>query len=149
VRAVVQRVTRAQVSVGGVPVGTIGKGLCVLVGVGDDDSNKDALDLADKIVGLRIFEDADGKMNRSVEEERGDLLMISQFTLFGDARKGRRPGFSKAMAPGPALGLFEECVRACQSRITRVERGKFGADMLVEIMNDGPVTILLDTKRLF
>lgn len=144
-----QRVRRASVSVAGEIVGAIGQGLCVLVGVEVGDSEADALEMADRIVGLRIFEDADGKMNRSLLDVGGELLLISQFTLLGDARKGRRPGFSNAMAKGPAEELFERCRSSCASRIEKVERGKFGADMLVEIANDGPVTILLDTRRLF
>lgn len=148
-RAVVQRVRSARVTVSGEQVGAIGKGLCVLVGVALDDERQDALDLAEKLLHLRIFEDDQGKMNRSLDDERGELLLVSQFTLLGDARKGRRPGFSQAMAPGPALQLFETCVTACRARASKVETGRFGADMLVDIQNDGPVTLLLDTKRLF
>jgi len=137
------------VSVAGECIGAIEQGLCVLVGVEVGDSEAEALEMAEKIVGLRIFEDDDGKMNRSLIDVQGELLLISQFTLLGDARKGRRPGFSNAMPKGPAEELFERCRSACRTFVQKVERGRFGADMLVEIANDGPVTILLDTRRLF
>jgi D-aminoacyl-tRNA deacylase len=148
-RAVVQRVRRASVRVGEELVGAIEQGLCVFLGVQVGDTARDADEMADRILGLRIFEDTGGKMNRSVLDEGGALLLISQFTLLGDARKGRRPGFSDAMAKGPAEALFEHCLAACAARLPDVKRGRFGADMLVEIANDGPVTILLDTRRLF
>jgi D-tyrosyl-tRNA(Tyr) deacylase len=149
VRAVFQRVARAKVSVGAETVGEIGPGACVLVGVGKDDGDADADTLADKVIGLRVFEDDDGKMNRSLGEAGGSVLAVSQFTLFGDARKGRRPSFTEAMEPERANQLFERFCAACRRSGTRVETGRFRADMLVQIDNDGPVTILLDTKKTF
>ena len=148
-RAVVQRVRSARVSVAGDVVGEIGPGLCVLVGVAKDDAEADADQLADKVSGLRIFEDADGKMNKSLLETGGSVLAISQFTLFGDARKGRRPSFTDAMEPGRANQLFERFCGKCRATGATVATGRFRADMLVEILNDGPVTILLDTKKVF
>ena len=148
-RAVVQRVTRASVTVEGEIVGSIQAGLCVLVGVGKDDAEADAATLAEKVVGLRIFEDADGKMNQSLSDAGGALLAVSQFTLYGDARKGRRPSFTDAMEPARANELFERfCARSRELGVT-VATGRFRAHMLVELANDGPVTILLDTQRNF
>jgi D-tyrosyl-tRNA(Tyr) deacylase len=147
-RAVVQRVTRAEVTVAGESVGRIERGLCVLVGVASDDTEEDARALADKIVGLRVFEDGAGKMNLDVTAARGALLCVSQFTLLGDARKGRRPSFTDAMAPEPAAALFERFVACCRAAV-RTETGRFRTTMLVELVNDGPVTLLLDTRRLF
>lgn len=148
-RAVVQRVTNAKVEVEGAIVGSITNGLCVLVGVGKDDGESDAESLADKVVGLRIFEDADGKMNQSVLEVGGSVLAISQFTLYGDVRKGKRPSFTDAMEPGRANQLFEHFCGHVQKLGAAVETGKFRAHMLVSLANDGPVTIMLDTKKLF
>jgi D-aminoacyl-tRNA deacylase len=148
-RAVVQRVRSARVTVASELVGEIAVGLCVLVGVENGDTARHAQELADKLVGLRIFEDEFGKMNRSVDDIGGALLLISQFTLLGDARRGRRPGFSLAMSGPAARELFDVCVNACRASGRHVEQGRFGADMLVEINNDGPVTILLDTNRRF
>ena len=148
-RAVVQRVTWAKVSVSGEIVGQIGAGLCALVGVGRDDTETDAEALADKVVGLRVFEDDEGKMNKSLLEVGGSLLAISQFTLFGDARKGRRPSFGDAMEPGRAQELFERFCFHSKNQGTLVETGRFRAEMLVELANDGPVTLLIDTKKLF
>ncbi len=136
-RAVVQRVTRAEVTVEGESVGHIERGLCVLVGVAQGDTDDDARALADKVVALRVFEDEAGKMNLDVKTAGGALLCVSQFTLLGDARKGRRPSFTDAMAPEPAAVLFERFVEYCR------------ATMQVELVNDGPVTLLLDTRRLF
>jgi D-tyrosyl-tRNA(Tyr) deacylase len=147
-RAVVQRVTRAEVTVDGTSVGRIERGLCVLVGVAAGDTEEDARTLADKVVALRIFEDAAGKMNLDVKEVGGSLLCVSQFTLLGDARKGRRPSFTDAMAPEPAAELFERFVAFCRSRVP-VETGRFRASMLVELVNEGPVTLLLDSRRTF
>lgn len=130
-------------------VGSISQGLCILVGVGDDDSEDDALTLAEKCCNLRIMTDEAGKMNRSVVDTRGGILAVSQFTLHGDARKGRRPSFAKAMAPPRAEVLFDAYCHACRVLGVPVETGRFGADMSVEIWGDGPVTILLDTKRQF
>lgn len=146
-RAVVQRVTSAQVTVDGEVVGKIAAGLCVLVGVGQGDSDADAAALAKKIVALRIFEDAAGKMNESVLDQGGALLAVSQFTLLGDVRKGNRPSFGEAMEPEGAKALFEAfCAHARAAGVT-VQTGRFRAHMLVEIANDGPVTILIDTKK--
>jgi len=147
-RAVVQRVTSASVRVGGETVGRIGRGLCVLVGVAHDDTEEDARTLADKVVGLRIFEDDAEKMNLDVRQVSGALLCVSQFTLLGDARKGRRPSFTDAMAPEPARALFERFCAFCRDAAP-VETGRFRASMQVELVNDGPVTLLLDTRRSF
>ena len=148
-RAVVQRVARAKVTVSGELTGEIAGGLCAFVGVGREDTEGDADVLADKIVGLRIFEDAEGKMNKSVIEVSGGLLAVSQFTLFGDARKGRRPSFGEAMEPEGARALFERFCSHSKSLGVSVETGRFRAEMLVELANDGPVTLLLDTKKMF
>jgi D-tyrosyl-tRNA(Tyr) deacylase len=148
-RAVVQRVTRAKVSVSGEIVGQIAAGLCVFVGVGREDTETDADALADKVVGLRVFEDDQGKMNKSLPEARGSLLAVSQFTLFGDARKGKRPSFGDAMEPVRAQELFERFCARSRSQGAAVETGRFRAEMLVELVNDGPVTLLVDTKKLF
>jgi D-tyrosyl-tRNA(Tyr) deacylase len=145
-RAVVQRVTRASVRVGEETVGSIGRGLLVLVGVANGDTEADARTLADKISGLRIFEDEHEKMNLDVREVGGALLCVSQFTLLGDARKGRRPSFSEAMAPEAAAELFARFCEYCRETV-RVETGRFRASMQVELVNDGPVTLLLDTRR--
>lgn len=148
-RAVVQRVGRASVTVGDERVGAIARGLCVLVGVGNGDDESDAETLAEKVVGLRIFEDDAGKMNRGLLECGGSLLAVSQFTLFGDVRKGKRPSFVEAMEPVRANELFERFCAACRRLGAHVETGRFRADMQVELVNDGPVTILLDTKKRF
>lgn len=129
--------------------GRIAAGFCVLVGVGDDDAAEDALALAEKVCHLRVMEDEGGKMNRSLLESGGSILAVSQFTLHGDARKGRRPSFAKAMAPSLAEPLFDSFCNACREFGVSVETGRFGADMLVDLWGDGPVTILLDTKRQF
>jgi|SRR5688572_12170974 len=148
-RAVVQRVKRGEVRVGEEVIGRIAGGLCVLVGVGDDDTEDDVAALAEKVCHLRIMEDGDGKMNRSVLEIGGSILAVSQFTLHGDARKGRRPSFVKAMGPALAEPLFDSFCASCRRHGVTVETGRFGADMLVDLWGDGPVTILLDTKRQF
>lgn len=148
-RAVVQRVTRARVTVDGATVGAIESGLLVLLGVGTDDAEADADYLADKICGLRIFEDAEGKMNRSVAEAGGAILAVSQFTLFGDVRRGKRPSFDAAARPDHALRLYEYFVARVRATGLRCETGKFQAMMQVELVNDGPVTILLDSKKSF
>ncbi len=149
VRAVVQRVTRASVTVGEEAVGAIGAGLCVLVGVAEGDDEAAAAALADKVVGLRIFEDEAGKMNRSLADVGGELLCVSQFTLLGDARKGRRPSFTAAMEPVRAAALVDHFAAACAAGGVRVATGRFRAHMRVELVNDGPVTLLLDTQRAF
>jgi D-tyrosyl-tRNA(Tyr) deacylase len=148
-RAVVQRVSRAEVRVDAEVVGRIGAGLVVLVAAGDDDRDEDAAYLADKIVGLRIFADDAGNMNRALMEVNGALLIVSQFTLFGDARKGRRPSFVKAMPPEPAERLYEKFVAAVRETGVPVATGRFRAMMQVELVNDGPVTLLLDSKKQF
>jgi D-aminoacyl-tRNA deacylase len=146
-RAVVQRVTEAKVTVDGEVTGQIGAGLCVLVGVGKDDSDTLADALADKVVRLRIFEDDAGKMNRSLLDVGGALLAVSQFTLFGDTSKGRRPSFVAAMEPGRAEQLFERFCLACRNLGVTVATGRFRTHMSVSLVNDGPVTLLLDTEK--
>jgi D-tyrosyl-tRNA(Tyr) deacylase len=148
-RAVVQRVTRGAVKVGSETVGEIGRGFVVLLGVGREDTSEDASYLAEKIVQLRVFEDESGRMNRSVLEYAGAVLVVSQFTLFGDCRKGRRPGFSMAAPPDRAQVLYAELVRRLESLGVSVAQGRFREHMQVEIVNDGPVTLLLDSKKLF
>ncbi len=130
-------------------MGAIGPGLCVLVGVSRDDAEADADALADKVLGLRIFEDNEGKMNRSLQETGGALLAVSQFTLLGDTRKGRRPSFVEAMEPGRANELFERYCDKSRSAGVTVATGRFRADMLVALENSGPITILVDTKKTF
>jgi len=147
-RAVVQRVTRASVRVGDEIVGSIERGLCVLVGVAAGDTEADARALGDKVTGLRIFEDDAEKMNLDVRDVKGALLCVSQFTLLGDARKGRRPSFTEAMAPEPAAELFALFCRYCSEAVP-VQTGRFRTSMQVELVNDGPVTVLLDTRRTF
>ncbi|AKU92307.1 D-aminoacyl-tRNA deacylase [Vulgatibacter incomptus] len=148
-RAVVQRVTRAQVRVGEELIGRIDAGSCVLVGVAGGDSEPDADLLAEKVVGLRIFEDEGGKMNLGLLESGGSILAVSQFTLLGDVRKGKRPSFVDAMEPARANELFERFCARCRELGARVETGRFRASMEVELVNDGPVTILLDTRKAF
>jgi D-tyrosyl-tRNA(Tyr) deacylase len=149
VRAVVQRVSRAEVRVDQQVVGRIGRGFLVLVGAADDDGDEDIAQLADKIVGLRVFPDAQGQMNLQLAEVSGALLVVSQFTLMGDCRKGRRPSFIKAMAPGPAEAAYERLVGTLKQSGLPVQTGRFRAMMDVELVNDGPVTLLLDSKKLF
>lgn len=148
-RAVVQRVIKADVTVEEKVTGSIENGLMVLLGVEDEDEAEDAAYLADKIAGLRIFEDENEKMNLSVKDVGGDILAVSQFTLFGDCRKGKRPSFMKAAKPDKANELYRKFVALCQEQGLRVEEGIFQAEMLVRIYNDGPVTILLDSKKVF
>jgi D-tyrosyl-tRNA(Tyr) deacylase len=148
-RAVVQRVSRARVSVGGEITGEIGLGLLVLLGVGAGDTRAEADYLAEKTIGLRIFEDAGGKMNLSVVEVGGGLLVVSQFTLYGDARKGRRPSFDAAAAPERARELYEYFVEKVRAAGLRCETGRFQETMQVELVNEGPVTILLDSGKGF
>lgn len=148
-RAVVQRVTRSSVTVGGEVRGRTDAGLMVLIGVAAGDGEKDARYIADKVCGLRIFEDEDDKMNLSVADIGGSILAVSQFTLIGDARKGRRPSFSSAEAPEEANRLYEVCCGMMREHGLHVEQGVFRAHMEVELCNDGPVTILLDSKRTF
>ncbi len=149
-RAVVQRVLRASVTVEGHVVGAIERGLCVLVGAGSDDSERDLDYIVDKIVNLRIFADADGKMNLSVLDVGGAVLAVSQFTLYGDARRGRRPAFTSALAPAAASEVYEQLVVALRTAgVAQVATGVFKAHMAVELVNDGPVTILLDSAKQF
>jgi D-tyrosyl-tRNA(Tyr) deacylase len=148
-RAVVQRVSRASVKVAGTAVGEIGLGLLVLLAVAQDDIEADADYLADKIAELRIFEHADGKMNRAVSDAGGAVLAVSQFTLYGDVRRGKRPSFDAAARPEQALRLYEYFVGKIRAAGLRCETGKFQEMMEVELVNDGPVTILLDSKKLF
>lgn len=148
-RAVVQRVTGAEVRVEAEVVGRIGTGLLVLVGVGVGDDENDAVALARKVAGLRIFRDPEGNMNRDVVEVGGSVLLISQFTLHGDARKGRRPSFIAAARPEQAEPLYERTLAELRAIGIETATGRFGATMQVELVNDGPVTVLLDTKRLF
>ena len=148
-RAVVQRVSRAKVTVAGEIAGEIGLGLLVLLGVGREDSEANADYLAEKIVGLRIFEDDGGKMNRSVLDVGGAVLVVSQFTLYGDARKGKRPSFDDAAPPQRARELYEYFVEKIRSAGLRCETGRFQEMMAVELVNEGPVTILLDSTKIF
>lgn len=148
-RAVIQRVLESSVRVDGQVVGEIGKGIMVLLGVEEGDTEKEAQYIADKIIGLRIFEDEEGKMNHSLQEVGGELLAISQFTLLGDARKGRRPSYSNAARPEEANRLYEFFVEKVKATGTKVEKGVFQADMKVALINDGPVTILLDSQKVF
>jgi D-aminoacyl-tRNA deacylase len=148
-RAVVQRVREAAVTVGGERVSAIGPGLLVLLGVGREDAETDADYLAEKVVHLRIFEDAAGQMNRSVLETRGAVLVVSQFTLYGDARRGRRPGYSTAAAPEEANRLYQYFVGRVAASGLEVREGVFRAMMDVSLVNHGPVTLLLDSARTF
>jgi D-tyrosyl-tRNA(Tyr) deacylase len=148
-RAVVQRVSSAKVTVNGWIAGEIGLGLLVLLGVGRDDGESDVTYMAEKIAGLRIFEDADGKMNRSVLDVGGSVLAVSQFTLYGDVRRGKRPSFDDAAPPEPARRLYELFVERIRAAGLRCETGRFQEMMLVELVNEGPVTILLDSRKAF
>jgi D-aminoacyl-tRNA deacylase len=149
VRAVVQRVSRAVVRIEGEEIASIGSGLLALVAVGVRDSVQDADWMADKVRALRIFPDAEGAMNRSVEDVEGSVLVVSQFTLYGDARRGRRPSFIEAAAPEHAIPLYERFVGGLRNAGLRVEQGRFAAMMDVELVNEGPVTILLDSEKTF
>ena len=145
-RAVVTRVSRASVTIEGRVSGHIGRGYLVLLGIGPGDTEDTSLRLADKICNLRVFEDENGKMNRSLEQVGGSLLVVSQFTLYADT-SSRRPGFSGAAKPEAAVPLYQRFMDRCRERGLPVEHGEFGADMAVDSCNDGPVTILLDTDR--
>jgi len=149
VRAVVQRVSRGVVTVGEETVGEIGHGFVVLLGVGREDTPDDAAYLAEKIANLRVFADENGKLNRSVLENGGSVLVVSQFTLFGDCRKGRRPGFSAAAPPERAVELYAEFVRRLAALGVPTAQGRFQEHMEVLIVNDGPVTLILDSRKLF
>lgn len=147
-RAVITRVKSASVSIAGSVVGEIGHGLLILLGVGPDDTPELCEKLADKALGLRIFCDEAGKMNRSLADIGGQVLVVSQFTLYADCRKGKRPSFTGAALPELAVPLYEQFLQECRSRGFELQHGRFGADMLVASENDGPVTILLDTDEL-
>lgn len=148
-RAVVQRVKQARVEVKGETVGSINHGLLVFLGVGKEDSEEDLSYIVDKLLHLRIFEDEQGKMNRSIVDIGGEILVVSQFTLFGDCRKGRRPSFSEAAPPDKAERLYEECINRLRASGISVSTGKFREMMDVYLINDGPVTMLLDSKKIF
>jgi D-aminoacyl-tRNA deacylase len=148
-RVVVQRVTRASVTIDGEIVGEIGNGLVILLGIARDDTKDDADYLAPKIVALRIFDDAGGRMNVSVKDIDGGLLIVSQFTLYGDVRRGLRPSWSDAAAPEIAEPLYDYFVESSRKLLGRVETGSFRKMMQVELVNDGPVTILLDSRKMF
>ncbi len=145
-RAVVQRVRAARVEVSGEITGQIERGLVVFVGVGKADTDADAAYVVDKVIGLRVFEDDRGKMNLSLADVGGSLLVVSQFTLYGDLSRGRRPGFDQAMPPEQAEPLYDRFVALARGRAARVETGRFRADMRVVVDNDGPVTLLIDTE---
>lgn len=146
-KVVLQRVSEARVTVEGELVGEIGHGLLLLVGVGHEDTEQDLVWMADKLAGLRIFEDDSGKMNLSIEDVKGAILSVSQFTLYGDCRKGRRPNFMGAARPETAELLYEQFNERLRSRGLQVETGRFGAMMDVALVNDGPVTLILDSME--
>lgn len=148
-RAVVQRVKGASVEVEGDIVGKINKGLLVFLGVGEGDDSKDLEYMVDKVLGLRIFQDEDDKMNLSLIDIEGELLVVSQFTLYGDVRKGRRPSFTESAHPDIAEKLYENFIQEAEAKGVKVEKGVFGAHMDVSLINDGPVTILLDSNKNF
>jgi len=146
-RVVVQRVTKAQVSVEGNVIGKIKEGLLILLGITHEDNEKDAKWLVNKISGLRIFSDENGKMNKSIEDIEGEILLISQFTLYGDARKGRRPSFIEAAKPDIAVPLYNKFIDLVKEKNIKISVGEFGADMKVELLNDGPVTMIIDSPE--
>lgn len=147
-RAVVQRVDSASVTIDGRVNGKIGKGFMVLLGIDENDTEKDLDYITSKLIGLRVFEDEAGKMNKSILDVGGEILLISQFTLYGDARHGKRPSFIRAARPEKAIPLYEKAIARLREQLN-VETGIFGAEMKVELINDGPVTILLDSERTF
>ena len=148
-RAVVQRVSRAAVTVGSETVGAIGPGLMVLIGVSSEDTDRDLKYIADKVINLRVFDDENGVMNRSVLDTGGSILAVSQFTLYGDARGGRRPSYIRAARPEAANALYERLVASWREKGVTVETGRFRTEMMVSLVNDGPVTILLDSEKVF
>lgn len=148
-RTVVQRVSKAQVSIEGDVKGVIGKGLVILLGIRREDTTKELQWLVDKVVHLRIFEDESGKMNKSLTDIGGEMLIVSQFTLYGDCRKGRRPGFSTAAPPAIAEPLYQLFIEEVKAKGITVATGTFQAEMQVELINDGPVTLLLDSEKKF
>ena len=148
-RVVLQRVKHASVQVDGAVIGEIGQGFLILLGVSDRDDEKTADQMADKFCRLRIFEDENGKTNRSLADVGGSVLVVSQFTLYADCRKGNRPGFTGAGSPEEANRLYEYFTERCKAHVGHVEHGEFGADMKVELLNDGPFTLMLDSEELF
>ena len=146
-RALVQRAARAAITINVTPAGTMGAGLVVLLGITHSDSEKDVRYLADKCLGLRIFADENGKMNRSLLDVGGDLMIVSQFTLYGDCRHGKRPGFTDAANPVHAIPLYEAFIARCREAVPGLLTGEFGADMQVELVNDGPVTLMLESEK--
>ena len=147
-RFVIQRVLESSVSVDGEVVGQIGKGFMVLIGVGSGDTRETADKMIKKLIGMRIFEDENGKTNLNLESVEGSLLLISQFTLYADCKRGNRPGFTDAGAPDLAEELYEYIISECRKSVPVVERGVFGADMKVSLVNDGPFTVILDSEKL-
>jgi D-tyrosyl-tRNA(Tyr) deacylase len=147
-RFVIQRVTHASVTVDGEVIGKIGKGFLVLIGVADEDTKETADRMVKKMLGLRIFEDENGKTNLDLQTVGGELLLISQFTLYADCRKGNRPSFIRAGKPDMASAMYDYIIARCKEQMPVVERGRFGADMKVELLNDGPFTIVLDSAEL-
>lgn len=148
-RAIVQRVTSSNVKVEGSIVGEIARGILVLIGISKEDTMEDIIYTKDKLINLRIFEDSEGKMNLSLKDIAGELLIVSQFTLYGDCRKGRRPNFMEALSGDEANKLYETFVEQCKQEGLTVKTGVFGANMEVNIVNDGPVTLLIDSKKIF
>lgn len=148
-RAVVQRVRYSKVEVEGEVIGEIERGFNVLIGISKEDTVEDITYMKDKILNLRVFEDENGKLNKSLIDVGGELLLVSQFTLYGDCRKGRRPSFIEALGGEDAEKMYEEFVMQCREVVPKVETGKFGADMMVTIENDGPVTLMIDSKKTF
>ncbi len=147
-RAVLTRVTSASVTIDGEVVGKIGKGFLILLGVGPNDTEKECRHLAEKALGLRVFEDKNGKMNLGLEQVGGEVLVVSQFTLYGNCRKGRRPSFTEAAGPELGNALYEKFLQVCEELGFPPQHGRFGADMKVASVNDGPVTLILDTDQL-
>ena len=145
---VIQRVSHASVTVHEETIGRINQGYLVLIGVGKEDTREDADRLVKKMIGLRIFADENGKINKSLKDVDGELLLVSQFTLYADCRHGNRPGFTEAAGPDMANELYEYIIESCKKEVAVVEQGEFGADMKVELLNDGPFTILLDSDQL-
>ena len=147
-RAVLTRVKHASVTIDGKVHGQIGEGFLILLGITHEDTEAQAVKLADKLTGLRIFEDENGKMNRGLDEVKGELLIVSQFTLYGNCKKGRRPEFLAAARPEVAIPLYEKFVELCRAKGFHTETGEFGADMQVDSLNDGPLTLVVDTDQL-
>ncbi|KEI17261.1 D-aminoacyl-tRNA deacylase [Clostridium haemolyticum] len=148
-RAIVQRVKESSVSVDGKVIGKIGIGFNVLLGISKEDTIEDVKYIKKKIINLRVFEDENGKMNKSLKDVNGELLIVSQFTLYGDCRKGNRPNFMQALGGEEAKKLYLEFINMCKEELDKVEKGEFGAHMLVDIKNYGPVTLIIDSKKIF